>query len=289
MTAHFADLASAPGPAASLQRVRGRGRLAVKAVNGSARLETLFQEGSAKLRMPRALAGRPYEAVMINTAGGLTAGDRIEWAFAAGEGAGLTLTTQASEKTYRSVPGMAPADVTVSLSAAAGSSLFWLPQETILFERSALSRTITVDAAPSARLLLLEPIVFGRKAMGETLTQAFLHDRWRIRHGEHLVHAEDTRFGPDIAASLAGPAALGDARAMATLLYIGPDAESKLNSARAIVGTVGGASFWQTPALPNGKLLARLIAADGYDLRKRLIPLVELFAGAGNLPRVWSL
>ena len=289
MTAHFPAPAPTPASAASLQRVRGVGRLSVKAANGASRLATWFQEGSAKLRMPRALPGKPCEAVMINTAGGLTAGDRIEWAFSAGENASLMLTTQASEKTYRSVAGLPPAEVNVSLSAAAGSSLFWLPQETILFERSALRRTITVDADPSARLLLLEPIVFGRKAMGETLTQAFLHDRWRIRHGKHLVHAEDTRFGPDIAASLAGPAALGDARAMATLLYIGPDAESKLECARAIVGTVGGASFWQTPALPNGKLLARLIAADGYGLRKHLIPLVELFAGEGSLPRVWSL
>lgn len=272
-----------------LQRVRGAGHLSVRAAEGGTRLARLFQDGSAKLRMPRALPGRPYEAVMINTAGGLTAGDRIEWAFEAGEQASLTLTTQASEKTYKSVPGMLPASVRVHLSAKAGSSLFWLPQETILFEGAALKRTIEVDAAPDTRLLMVEPVVFGRKAMGEVLTRALLHDRWRIMIGGTIAHAEDTRFGPDMEASFGGPAGLMDARAIATLLYAGPDAEGRLAAARGILGESGGASFWQTLACPGGKLVARLCAADGYSLRRRLVPLVELFAGAGHLPRVWSL
>ncbi|TIT82635.1 MAG: urease accessory protein UreD, partial [Mesorhizobium sp.] len=39
----------------------------------------------------------------------------------------------------------------------------------------------------------------------------------------------------------------------------------------------------------SGKLLARLFAEDGYRLRKRLVPLVELLNGRAGLPKLWSL
>ena len=34
---------------------------------------------------------------------------------------------------------------------------------------------------------------------------------------------------------------------------------------------------------------AALVADDGYALRKRLIPLVELLNGQASLPKVWTL
>ncbi|TIU63331.1 MAG: urease accessory protein UreD, partial [Mesorhizobium sp.] len=49
----------------------------------------------------------------------------------------------------------------------------------------------------------------------------------------------------------------------------------------------GGASFWSVGR--SGKLLARLTAGDGYQLRKRLVPLVELLNGRAGLPKLWSL
>ena len=42
------------------------------------------------------------------------------------------------------------------------SCLEWMPQETILFEGSALQRRLHVDLAPSSRFLMVEPLVFGR-------------------------------------------------------------------------------------------------------------------------------
>ena len=57
--------------------------------------------------------------------------------------------------------------------------------------------------------------------------------------------------------------------------------------ARAIIGDNGGASAWQVGG--SGKLLARLVADDGYALRKRLMPLVELLNGQAGLPKVWTL
>src|SRR5205085_9268683 len=120
-------------------------------------------------------------AVLINTAGGVAGGDRFDIAVSAGEGARLILTTAAAEKVYRAPT--APAQLDISLKAASGARLCWLPQETILFDRAKILRRIDIDLAESASLLLCEIVVFGRAAMGERMQQGEFIDRWRLRRG----------------------------------------------------------------------------------------------------------
>ncbi|MAY62961.1 MAG: urease accessory protein [Rhizobiales bacterium] len=275
-----------PGAAPSMQRASGCGRISVKATSGRSRIERLYQEGAAKIRLPRNPASSGLEAVLINTAGGLTGGDRMSWNCVAGEGTALTLTTQACEKTYRA-SGDACADVSVSLNAGTGARLCWLPQETILFDRARLSRCLDADMAGDASLLVVEPVIFGRKAMGEAVHAGIFRDRWRVRREGRLVHAEDFAIGPDIAADLPRAAVAGQARAFATLLLVGADAEDRLISARRIVGENGGVSAWKVGG--TGKLLARIMAKDGYDLRKTLIPLIGLLNPGADLPKIWSI
>jgi urease accessory protein len=272
------------GAALAEQRVDARGALAVRRRVGRTRLERLFQEGAAKIRLPNGV-GDPLEAVLINTAGGLTGGDRLSWAVTVGEGAHAMLTTQACEKIYRSSGGQATADITIDVGA--GASLAWLPQETILFDGSAYRRAIEADFAPGARGLIVEATLFGRLTMGETVRRGLFRDRWRIRCGGRLVHAEDFAIGPEVAQRLAAAAATGGASAMATVLAMRDDAEDLLDPARAIIGEAGGASAWRVGE--TGKFLARLTDRDGYGLRKRLIPLLQMLNGAAGLPKVWSI
>jgi urease accessory protein len=267
----------------SSQRVDARASLAVRRVAGRNRVERLYQEGAAKIRMPDVQAG-PLEAILINTAGGLTGGDRIVWEIEAAAGASVTVTTQACEKLYRSRSGDARADV--RLAAAEAARIAWLPQETIVYDRSRFSRRLEVDLAAGAEALIVEATLFGRLAMGETVTEALFRDRWRVRRSGRLVHGEDLFLGPDLAATLARPATTGGAVAIATLLLVSDEAETLLSQAREIVGEGGGASFWRVGG--TGKLLARLVAEDGYGLRKRLAPLVGLLNGQAGLPKIWS-
>ena len=74
---------------------------------------------------------------------------------------------------------------------------------------------------------------------------------------------------------------------MATILLLSAEPERLLDDVRAILGDAGGASAWEIAG--SGKLLARLVAEDGYMLRRRLIPLIELLNGRAGLPKVWSL
>lgn len=268
----------------SAQRVDARATLAVRRVEGRSRIERLYQEGAAKIRMPE-VQGDPLEAILINTAGGLTGGDRIAWEIEVAGQASVTVTTQACEKLYRSRSGEARADV--RLKAADGARIAWLPQETIAYDGSSFSRRLDVELAEGAEALVVEAVLFGRLAMGETVSRALFRDRWSVRLGGRLVHAEAFAIGPDLAATLARPAVARGATAFATVLLVSPDADMLLPQVRATIGEEAGASVWQVAG--TGKLLARLVAGDGYSLRKRLAPLVGLLNGRAGLPKIWSL
>ena len=275
-------------PEPAMQRVQAVGRLAVASRDGRTRVQRLFQQGAAKIRMP-VISSDPFEAILINTAGGMTGGDRLDWEFEVGPGAAAALTTQACEKAYRAESGVAR--IRTVARVAEGGHLAWLPQETILYDRSALERRLDVDLAPGATALIVESVIFGRRAMGETVASARFRDVWRIRVGGRIAHADTVAFDGDVAAWLYRAAVTGGATAIATVLLIAPDAEQRLEAVRAIVGPLGGASFWTLrgdKGEMNGKLLARLVANDGYDLRQRLVPLLGLLNGQAGLPKVWS-
>ncbi len=265
-----------------LERARGVVRLAVRADGFTTRLQENYQSGSAKLRFPRPEAGAPFTAVLINTAGGLTGGDRLSTAISVCDTATLTVASQTAERIYRRSAGEAGVETT--LTVGAGGALDWLPQETILFDRSALRRSLTADLVSSARLLAVESIVLGRAAMGETVRSALLMDTWRIRRDGKLVFADGLRFDGDATAALAGGATGNGATALATVVLVAPDAEAALEGARATLDGCpgeGGVSAW------NGVLVARLVAPGGQALRAGVIRLIEALRGL-PMPRVWN-
>ena len=75
----------------AMQRARVSGRISVKERSGRTWLDALFQEGAAKIRIPRN-PGASLEAVLINTSGGLTGGDAMSWSCAAEDGTALMIT-----------------------------------------------------------------------------------------------------------------------------------------------------------------------------------------------------
>ncbi|MEL7100569.1 MAG: urease accessory protein UreD [Pseudomonadota bacterium] len=220
--------------------------------------------------------------MLVNTSGGITGGDRFDVAASAGPASALTLTTQAAERAYRAQPGP-PGTVRTHLKVASGARLDWLPQETILFDGCALDRGLEVDLAPDARLLLVEPMVWGRAAMGERDVHGRARERIHIRQNGDLVYADQWRMTGDLTAQLDRPAIGGGARAMASFVFAAPEAEAKLDHLRGLLPVSGGASLRST-----GLIVGRLLAPSSYDLRKSLIPLVE-FLHDGVIPTPWRL
>jgi len=250
------------------------------------RIVDLRQSGSSKLIFPD--THRPdLEAVLVNTAGGITGGDRFDVQIGVTAGASLTVTTQAAERAYRAQTGEI-AQVTTRLSVAAQARLHWLPQELILFERCALSRRLEIDLEPGAQLLMVEPVVLGRAAMGETLHDVQFRDRIRINRANAPIYIDGVDLRGDAAAQMARPATGGGAGAMASVVLASPDARGALAAVRPLLPQTlmresGGASL-----LAPDLLVIRLLAADSYLLRRSLLPLLDHLS-RNTLPLSWRL
>ncbi len=257
-------------------RATGTITLSVTADGGVTRRARVHEAGSLRVRFPNA-PGDALEAVVVNTGGGMTGGDRFAIDVAVGAGARLVAGTAAAEKIYRSTGP--EAETTVTLSVGEGGRLCWLPQETILFDRARLSRRIAVNLAEDAAVVMAEAVVFGRAAMGEAMTQGFFADRWRVSRGRRLVFAESVRLDGAIADKLKAPAAAGGGIALATVLATPADAAA-LAAVRALdcLGEAG-ISAW------NGIAVARLVARDGASLRHDLIAVLS--ALGASVPRLW--
>jgi urease accessory protein len=232
-----------------------------------------------RIRFPKGAAG--FEGVIINTGGGIAGGDRVSHAALLSENASATLTTQAAERIYRSQGD--PAQIDILLNLGNGAALSWLPQETILFAKANLVRRFEIDMAQSARLLMAEITVFGRKEMGETVAQARYSDRWRVRCDGRLIFADNVRFEGDLDAALRRPAIGNGARITGTVLYAARAAAGELDAVRrAVTGTVSriAASAW------NGLLCIRCLGTDLETVRQELSRAIVTLRQE-PMPRVW--
>ncbi len=261
-----------------LQRVRGRAEVTF---GPGARLSRLAQTGAAKAMLPR-MHGRAPEVVFLNTAGGLTGGDRLDFAVTLAGGQAVA-TTQTAERAYRSAGGRA--EMATRLTLGAGATLHWLPQEVILFDGAALDRSLEVEMAADATLLMLETLVLGRAAMGERVGRLHLRDRRRVLRGWRPALIEGVLLD-DADLVRPGAAGLGDAVAVASLSLLAPDAEDRLAGLRAVLPPDGpvraAASAW------DGRLTARFASAEALPLRRAVARAVAALTRLA-LPRVWQI
>ena len=271
--------------AAWRQRARGEARARFERAGARSEAARVFETGGLRLRFPN--AGAECEAVVVNTGGGMAGGDRARIEMAVGANARAFVTTQSAEKIYRSEGE--PVRVETHLSVARGGALTWAPQETLLFEASALERRLEADVAADASLTIVEGIVFGRLASGETQIAARLSDRWRVRREGRLVFAEALRIA-DAAATLDRPAVGAGARAIATILHLAPDAEAAAPNLRVALEAIAaepgerldvGASGF------DGLVVARLASPSPSRLHAALIAAIFALRGRGA-PRVWQ-
>ncbi|HLZ04266.1 MAG TPA: urease accessory protein UreD [Bradyrhizobium sp.] len=273
------EIAPATSAIFSANRARGAVRLGVYLRDGVTRRGDLHESGSLRVRFPSP-EDEGLSAVFVNTAGGVAGGDRFDIEIAAHEGARLTLTMAAAEKVYRAIGK--PAELNISLKAAAGAHLAWLPQETILFDRARIARRIDIDLAETASLLLCEIVVFGRAAMGETLRHGAFIDCWRVRRGGKLVFAENVRLEGDIGEKLSRPAVASGAAAIGTALIV-PGDEALVERIREVQDSFAGEvgiSAW------NGFAMARFCAQDAARLRTDMMAVLGRASGRA-LPRLW--
>ncbi len=289
---------SAPLP--QLQRANGHAKIEFKIRETQTVLGELYQRGSAKIRLPKLEPTDFYEAVLINTSGGLTDDDIFKIEASWREGTSAIVTSQAAERIYKSRSNSA--NIITQIDIAPDATAMWLPQETILFDAGKFKRDCHIKLHSSSQLLACESLVFGRAAMGEEVHIGALSENWNIYCDNKLIFADRLKLDGNIEEKLKEQSISGGAKAWATVLFYSKDAESyqlKLRDISEGPDSVIGCS------LRGNLLITRILGKTGACMRDMLTKVLEMFVSelasnkfnthnheqkdhrAKYLPRVW--
>lgn len=271
----------------------GRAEIEFQHADGRTRLARLYQCDPLRVLFPHAGHGEPETGAIVTTSGGLVGGDTLSIDVRSGDGARARVVGQAAEKVYRS----AGDDVCIEMKLTVGRNgwLEWLPQETILFDAARLRRRTLLEVAEGGRMLAGEMIVFGRTAMGEQMIDGLVHEAWDVRCDGRLEWADAVHLDEDVSGTLAAKAGFADAKAFASIVYVGANAGDSLPLARALLPDDGDANGLRVGATCVGDVLIirwldcetrRLRDAYGRfwaDFRHQLADL------PAAMPRLWAI
>lgn len=169
---------------------------------------------------------------LLHPPGGLAAGDVLDLTVSVEPGSAGLLTTPAATKFYRS-DGLASVQ-RQTLRVAAGASLEWLPQESILFGGSRALIETDVALEPGARFIGWEQLSLGRPLSGDGYATGSLEQHTRIGVADEPLLLESLRFaaGERLLAADWGLNSFG----VCGVLYAYPVLDPLLVRARARIG-----------------------------------------------------
>jgi urease accessory protein len=269
-----------------LQRADGCGRVVLSGSEMGVRIVDVFQRSPVRIMFPR-VGCAIEEAVLVNTAGGIAGGDRLEFGVTALASASIAVTSQAAEKVYRALNE--PARIATKLQACEAAKLAWLPQETIVFNWGRLSRETEVELSSGAELLALEWLVLGRAAHGEEMVGGHITDSWRVKKDGRLIWADCFRITDEVFPHVHRKALLSNCKAVATLIYFGPHLDARLEYLRAIAAPLECHCAATSVA---GLVIVRFAAKASYDLRLAVRDFLQQFSrelkpGPFSVPKIW--
>ena len=271
-----------------LQRASGVGRLVLESFGGDTRIKDLFQKSPIRIMFPRFGVSVLEEAVLINTAGGIAGGDRLEYGITALANASITVTSQAAEKIYRALNE--PSRIITKLKAHGLAKLAWLPQETIVFNRARVNRETDIEISSGAELLALEWLVLGRAAHGEEVVGGCIIDSWRVKKDDRLIWADTFRATDEMFSQVHRKALLSDCTAIGTLIYFGSHLDARLEALREIGPRLGCLCAATSVA---GLIIVRVAGRLSSDLRRAMRGVLQRFSGElgggpFRVPKMWS-
>jgi len=222
--------------------------------------------------------------IIVHPPGGIAGGDRLDISASVGRDAWAQITSPGAAKWYRAA---GPAYQQLSLKVAAGATLEWLPQETIIFSAAQAELRTAIDLEGDARLFYWDVVALGRPASGERFDLGHFQAQLDIRRdGQLLWHERQRIVGDD--GLLDSPIGLDGQPVFATLLVTGEIDSELLETCRSLPNDVR-ADLTQLPGL----LVARCLASEALLARGWLIDLWRLLRPAllgreAVPPRIWS-
>ncbi|EJM51582.1 urease accessory protein UreD [Pseudomonas sp. GM48] len=222
--------------------------------------------------------------IIVHPPGGIAGGDRLDIAVSVERDSWAQITSPGAAKWYRAA---GPAYQQLKLTVAAGATLEWLPQETIIFSAAQAELSTTIDLEGDARLFYWDVVALGRPASGERFDLGHFQAKLDIRRdGQLLWHERQRIVGAD--GLLDSPIGLDGQPVFATLLVTGQIDSELLERCRSLPHDVRG-DLTQLPGL----LVARCLASEALLARGWLIDLWRLLRPAllgreAVPPRIWN-
>ena len=262
-----------------LEKSKGRLEIKIKDQN----LQKLYQQGSLKALMPD-FHENLKQLMLINTAGGITSGDELDYRLDI-DSSSLCISTQAAEKIYSGFGN--PANLEINLNLLNNSSLFWLPKELILFNNCNLKRKINFNLSKDSNLLICENIIFGRTSMKEVFEKGYFSDFWNINIENKLIHTEAINTNFFEKKYLNSFSTLNNNSAIATIIIVGEKFLNNLNNLSETLtnneNTTSNYSHW------DNKLIVRLLSKDSYNLKFAIDKLLSYFFEDSKIPKIWNV
>ena len=222
--------------------------------------------------------------IIVHPPGGIAGGDQLNISASVGEQAWAQLTSPGAAKWYRA---NGPAYQQLTLQVAAGATLEWLPQESIVYSGAQAQLETRIELQGDARLCYWDMVALGRPASGERFDSGEFRSRLDIRRdGQLLWHERQRIAGND--GLLDSPIGLGGQPVFATLLITGDIDAELLERCRELPSAVRG-DLTQLPGL----LVARCLADEALHARAWLIALWQqlrpaLLGREAVPPRIWN-
>ena len=262
----------------NLELQKSIGVVDINFINGS--LKKNFQQGSSKVLFPKSYS-ELEQLVLINTSGGVTSGDKYKTIINL-KNSKIFSTTQAAEKIYSGNGVSATLDYYITLD---NSTLFWIPNETILFNKCNLKRNIQLNLEISSNLFFCETVVYGRSAMNETIETGYYSDQWKIFNGKKLLHFETSGFDNNISKIKNKKFTLNNECAVNTIMLFG----SEMLKFEGILEEILHNSEHVTAAISqwNEKILIRSISNNNYYLKKFVDKIILIILNK-KIPQMWG-
>ncbi|MEB3898822.1 urease accessory protein UreD [Pseudomonas putida] len=225
--------------------------------------------------------GAPCHVYVLHPPGGIVAGDRLALDVHLEPGSHALLTMPGASKFYRSIGPTA--QLVQRFHLAAGSTLEWLPQDSIFFDgaRARLDSRFTLE--PGARLLAWETLCLGRPVMGERFAQGALDNRLYIEMPDDIGLHERLRIEDGRLEKLGG-------HPLVATFCAAPATSAVLEKAKRVLEGLGNPAG---ATLLGQLLVIRLLDHDNQNLQHTLQRLWHMLRPAvlglaPCPPRIWA-
>jgi len=243
--------------------------------------------GPLRVQRPFYPDGPVCNVYIVHPPGGVVGGDRLDLRVDASAGARVLLTTPAAGKFYRSAG--AEARQRIEMRIGDGSTLEWLPQETIHYPGALVRQRTIVRLDAGARFIGWDLAAYGLAARGERFDDGRVVQGFELWRGDrpllldHLV----LRGG---SAAFTGRWGLDGASALGTLVAC-PATADDVAAARAAVEPMSGVASGLS--LVDGVLIGRVLARQTDAAMRALLAVwrvlrPRLLQRDVVLPRIWA-